>query len=83
MSNTPDPLQHSVGITWREIYDAVVRLTGRVDVLIIQNDEQKADVKDHEMRIRQLESNRWPLPTLGALTGIAALILTLIKQFAN
>ena len=83
MSQTPDPLQQGVLVNWREIYDAVVRLTGRVDVVIMQTDEQKGDVKDHEIRIRQLEANRWPLPTLGALTGIAALIITLIKNFAN
>lgn len=83
MTQTPDPLQHGVSIPWREIYDAVVRLTGRVDVVIMQTDDQKGVTKDHETRIRQLEANRWPLPTLGALTGVAALILTLIKQFAN
>lgn len=83
MSQTPDPLQHGVGITWREIYDAVLRLTGKMDVLIIQTEERKEVDKDHEIRIRQLEGNRWPLPTLGALTGIAALIITLIKQFSN
>lgn len=81
MTQTPDPLQHSVSITWREIYDAVVRLTGRVDVLIIQNEDQKAVDKDHELRIRQLESNRWPLPTLSVILAAAALVVSFIKNF--
>lgn len=81
----PQPNQNPDGVqvSWREIYDAVVRLTGRVDVVISQHDEQKADVKDHEMRIRQLEANRWPLPTLSVILAAAALVITLIKQFAN
>lgn len=78
-----DPLQHGVNITWREIYDALLRLTGKMDVLIIQTEERKEIDKDHETRIRNLEANRWPLPTLGALTGIAALVITIIKTFAN
>ncbi len=82
MSQTPDPLL-GVTIQSREIYDAVVRLTGRVDVLINQHDEVRGDVKDHETRIRNLEANRWPLPTLSVILAAAALVITLIKQFAN
>lgn len=81
MSQTPDPLQHGVHIQGREIYDAVVRLTGRVDVVIMQNEEQKADVKDHELRIRNLEANRWPVPALSLLVAIAALVVTFAKNF--
>lgn len=80
MTQTPDPLLGAV-IQPREIYDAVVRLTGRVDVVIMQSEEYKADIKDHEMRLRQLESSRWPLPTLSVLMAAAALLLTLIKNF--
>lgn len=81
MSETPDPIQPGIQIHWREIYDAVVRLTGRVDVMIIQHDERKAEVQDHETRIRALESKQWPLPTLSVVLAAAALILSLIKNF--
>lgn len=80
MSTTPDPLL-GVTIQSREIYDAVVRLTGRVDVLINQHDEVRGDVKDHETRIRQLEANRWPLPTLSVILAAAALVITFVKNF--
>ncbi len=80
MSQTPDPLL-GVTIQSREIYDAVVRLTGRVDVLIMQHEESKADIKDHELRIRHLESNRWPIPALSLLVAIAALVVAFVKNF--
>lgn len=62
-------------ITSREIYDAVVRLTGRVDVLIAQQEDVKHDLNDHEVRIRSIERARWPLPTVSVLVAIVALII--------
>lgn len=62
-------------ITSREIYDAVVRLTGRVDVLIAQAEDIKHDLNDHENRIRNLEKARWPIPTVSVLVAILALII--------
>jgi len=78
MSSTPDPLI-GVTITAREIYDAVVRLTGRVDVLITQQEDANKDLQDHELRIRGLERNRWPLPALSALIALGALGISLLK----
>ena len=69
-----DPVHSGVIVTSREIYDAVVRLTGRVDVLIEQHNAHSTEIADHESRIRVLEKARWPLPTLSviiALLGIA------------
>lgn len=54
-----DPLV-GVTITAREIYDGIVRLTGRVDVLIEQQSATQADVADHEGRLRTLEQRRSP-----------------------
>lgn len=62
-----------VTITAREIYDAVVRLTGRVDVLIEQQANTTHDVKDHEARLRTLERGRWPLPALTIVIALASL----------
>lgn len=84
-----DPLP-GVVITAREIYDSVVRLTGRVDVLIeqhtaLQQDlrehELRADARhaDHETRLRSLEKARWPLPSLAALVAVASLAWQIIQ----
>lgn len=94
--STPDPLFNGTPNIVKEIYDAVLRLTGKMETLISQHDEQRADIKDHENRIRlieanlpkdheprirQLESGRWPLPTLSVMVAVAALVLTFIKNF--
>jgi hypothetical protein len=62
-------------ITSREVYDAVVRLTGRVDVLIEQHSATQPDVQDHEVRIRSLERARWPLPSLAVVVGLLSLAI--------
>jgi hypothetical protein len=64
-----------ITITSREVYDAVVRLTGRVDVLITQESVTRSDVADHETRLRAMERARWPLPSAAVLLSLAALIL--------
>lgn len=71
-----DPLS-GVVITSREIYDAVVRLTGRVDVLIEQQTNTSQEVKDHEARLRSLERGRWPLPAVSVLVALASFGLAL------
>lgn len=87
---TVEPLGNVV-ITAREIYDAVVRLTGRVDVLIEQQNTTSRDLQDHEKasaathsdfetRLRSLERARWPLPSLAAAVSLVALALTIIPM---
>jgi len=73
-----DPL--AVHITGREIYDAVVRLTGRVDVLIEQQTAVRDDLADHEERIRTVERRLWPLPTMSVLIAVAALAVGLLPR---
>lgn len=83
-----DPLP-GVIITAREIYDSVVRLTGRLDVLIEQHTamaqdlrehEARADIRhsDHEARLRSLEKARWPLPSLSLVASVAAVVVAII-----
>ena len=86
-----EPLQ-GILITSREIYDAVVRLTGRVDVLIEQQnytskglEEAKKAISDldhdHENRLRALEKARWPLPSLAALLAVASFGMAIFTAF--
>lgn len=74
-----DPMH--IIITPREIYDAVLRLTGKVDVSIAHSEETAKDITDHELRIRSLERNRWPLPTIAVLASIASLMFVALKFF--
>lgn len=73
--------QFVVAITLKEVYDAVVALTGRVDLSIYQQGEMRRDVDDHETRLRSLERGRWPLPALAALVSIAAVIFAGLAYF--
>lgn len=79
---THEPLS-GVVITSREIYDAVVRLTGRVDVLIQQTSDMQHDIQDHENRLRNLERGRWPIPALTLVISLIAIgwavVSTVIK----
>ncbi len=86
-----EPPLGNVIITSREIYDAVVRLTGRVDVLIEQHNNLSRDQQeheraaetshqDHEIRIRSLERGRWPLPSLAVLISAGALVLAVFPR---
>ena len=75
-----EPPLGGVVITSREIYDAVVRLTGRVDVLIEQHAATSHDVQDHETRLRSLERARWPLPSAAVLLSLAALAVTVLPM---
>jgi hypothetical protein len=68
-----------VRIGAREIYDALVRLEATVGRLVEQYAETRAEVRDHEGRMRDLERGRWPLPALAALVSLAALAVAIIR----
>lgn len=69
-----------VTITAREIYDAVMHLTGRVDQQIHKLDELAEDVRDHETRIRSLEKARWPLPSLAVVVSVIGLVVAAVPH---
>lgn len=82
-------MQPVVVITLKEIWEAVTRLTGRVDVLIEHQNTTTRDLSDHEKaseakhgdfetRLRSLERSRWPLPSLAAVVSIAALAVSVV-----
>ncbi|MFI0914297.1 hypothetical protein [Streptomyces abikoensis] len=52
------------------------RLEGRLDVLLQRTDTVEADIVALEQRITALERGRWPLPSLAALVGLAALLVS-------
>lgn len=96
MGTPNEPLRTSE-VSILTVYDGVVRLTGRVDVLVAQQTSIVEDLKDHETRLRALESRpstmdldtrlrtleaaRWPIPALTVLISLAALALVLIQTF--
>lgn len=69
-----DPLGPVV-IGAREVYDAVMRLTGTVERLVDGHADTDRHLTDHEARIRALERARWPLPSIAVLVAIASLVV--------
>jgi hypothetical protein len=62
----------------RRVGDGLIRLEAKLDALGAADRDVDSRLGDHEARIRRLEANRWPLPTIGALTGLAALCATVV-----
>lgn len=60
-----------------ELYDKIVGLAARLDVMLSRMEDVLRDVSDHESRIRQLERSRWPVANVTVLVGIASLVLAL------
>jgi hypothetical protein len=75
--NHPQP-QPYVVIGLKEVYDAVLTLTGTVQGLVAHDAERIKDLADHETRLRSLERGRWPLPTITALAAVGALVLAIL-----
>ena len=50
---------------------------GQLALLVQRGDQTDKTLDDHEKRLDALERNRWPLASLGALTGVSALALAL------
>jgi hypothetical protein len=74
----PPPPPQYVVIGLKEVYDAVLTLTGTVQGLVAHGAEIARDVADHEARIRSLERGRWPLPTIAAMAGVGALVVAVL-----
>jgi hypothetical protein len=65
----------------RSLHDAVSRVETKLDGLRDGYVEVRKDVADHETRLRSLERARWPLPTIGALAGVAGAVAGVIALY--
>nr|WP_079170948.1 MULTISPECIES: hypothetical protein [unclassified Streptomyces] len=52
---------------------------GALPLLVQRSDQTDRQLADHERRLDALERSRWPLPSLAAVTAVAALGLTLYE----
>lgn len=46
---------------------------GQLALLVQRGDQTDKALEDHEKRLDALERTRWPLASIGALTGVVAL----------
>ncbi|MFC0039337.1 hypothetical protein [Actinomadura rayongensis] len=71
---TPPP---GVIITARDIYDKLVALGGKVDGMLTTFEQIRAQLADHEQRLRASERWRYALPlsvVLGLLSAVASIV---------
>ncbi|MFI2431999.1 hypothetical protein [Streptomyces sp. NPDC018693] len=84
---TPDPgVYISTAQMYQEVRDlaqTVGRIENKVDSFLDEAKDIRADVHDHEIRIRTLERARWPLPTIGVLAGVAGAATGAVALFAR
>ncbi|GHI91265.1 hypothetical protein [Streptomyces olivaceus] len=78
----------------RDLAKTVGRIEAKIDGVLNETRDIRADLADHETRLRALETMpksseieprvatleraRWPLPSIAALTGIGALVVALL-----
>ncbi|WP_030987120.1 hypothetical protein [Streptomyces sp. NRRL S-1813] len=53
------------------------RVDGQLALLTQRSEQKERDADELQARVTRLESTRWPLPSLAALTGLAALVVAL------
>ncbi|MGW7578634.1 hypothetical protein [Streptomyces sp. NPDC054765] len=53
------------------------RVDGQLALLAQRSEQNERDADDVQSRVTRLESTRWPLPSLTALIGLAALVVAL------
>ncbi|KAB7850113.1 hypothetical protein [Streptomyces mobaraensis] len=59
------------------------RVDGKLEVSLQRHTSVEADVTALEQRVAALERSRWPLPSLAAVVGVAALLVSLYSAVAH
>ena len=99
---TPEGVYISTAQMYTEVRDlakTVGRIEAKIDGVLNETRDIRADLADHETRLRALEAQpksseieprvttlergRWPLPSLAALTGLAGTVLGALAYFAR
>ena len=65
----------------RGLAATMTRVETKLDALRDDTRDIRADLADHETRLRNLERGRWPLPTVGGLTGVGGAVTGLIALY--
>ncbi|MEV0276110.1 hypothetical protein AB0I22_06950 [Streptomyces sp. NPDC050610] len=61
----------------RDLEVGIARIDGQLALLALRGDQSEQDLSTVNVHVRALEHGRWPLPSLAALTGLAALAIAL------
>ncbi|MFG2963595.1 hypothetical protein ACGFZS_09925 [Streptomyces sp. NPDC048288] len=56
---------------------------GQLALLVQRGDQTDKQLADLEKRMDAMERSKWPLPSIAALTGVGALVVTLWQATAR
>jgi hypothetical protein len=81
---TPEPPSDSAAVALERLRGTVevgfARIDGALALLVHRSDQSDERLDEFEARLDELERRRWPLPSIGALTGLAGLVLAALAQ---
>ncbi|MFE7804028.1 hypothetical protein ACFU51_05040 [Streptomyces sp. NPDC057430] len=63
--------------------EGFARVDGALALLVQRSDQTDKDIEDLRQDVENLKRTRWPLPSIAAITGCAALGLTLYGLVAR
>ena len=61
----------------RALEVGLARIDGQLALLVQRSDQIDKAIDELDARVNTLERSRWPLPAISALTGLAALGITI------
>ncbi|RLU92232.1 hypothetical protein CTZ27_20535 [Streptomyces griseocarneus] len=67
----------------RNLDVGVVRIDGEISLLTQRSEQTEHEIAEMCERVRALEHGSWPLPSITALTGIAALVLAIWQAVSS
>lgn len=65
----------------RETREAVIRMEGKLDLVMSKMNDHSEQLDDHEDRLRELEKKRWPLPEIGIILSFLAVVAAILIPF--
>ncbi len=61
--------------------EAVIRMEGKMDMLISTINNHDTALEDHERRLRELEKTRWPVAQISVVIAFLSLAAALLIPF--
>lgn len=78
----PPPPEQSVAVELEKLRgtmaEGFARVDGALGLLVQRGDQTDRQLANHGQRLDNLERSRWPLPSIGALTGLAGATIAAI-----
>lgn len=65
----------------RATREAVIRMEGKLDLIMNKTEDHGRAIEDHETRLRELEKSRWPVAQIGMVVAVLSLVAAVLIPF--